>query len=62
MQITVDLDHLAFAILHSGFCREGLGGCSCETCGVIRRRMDEIASEEAMKWYDEHYPPPGGLL
>jgi hypothetical protein len=55
------IEHLAFSILHGTFDINGLGGCSCEICCKIRIKITEIAKEEATKFYNEHYPPPGGF-
>ena len=57
-----DLEHLAFSILHGTFNPESPGGCSCELCKQLRDKIDELCKEEAAKFYDEHYPPPGGFL
>jgi hypothetical protein len=53
--------HLAFSILHGTFNMNGTGGCSCENCCKIRIKIAEICKEEAAKFYNEHYPPPGGF-
>jgi hypothetical protein len=57
-----DLEHLAFSILHGTFNSESPGGCSCESCKILLAKIDELAAEEATKFYNEHYPPPGGFL
>ena len=58
----IDLEHLAFSILHGTFDPNSPGGCSCEKCEVIRKQIDILCKEEAAKFYNEHYPPPGGVL
>lgn len=57
-----DLEHLAFSITHGTFDRESPGGCSCNLCQQLLKKIDELQKEEATKFYNEHYPPPGGLL
>ena len=57
-----EIDHLAFSILHGTFNPDSPGGCSCDTCQAIRKRIEELREAEAAKFYNEHYPPPGGLL
>jgi hypothetical protein len=58
---TEEIDHLAFSIMHGSFV-QGQGGCSCTECTAIRESIDRQCKEEAAKFYNEHYPPPGGLL
>lgn len=63
MQLSnTELEHLAFSILHGTFNPDSPGGCGCDTCTAIRSKMDELCKEEAARFYDKHYPPPGGLL
>jgi hypothetical protein len=57
---SVDLVHIAWVILHGGF--EGPGGCSCDDCKDIREHLEQQRNEEAAAFYEEHYPPAGGLL
>jgi hypothetical protein len=57
-----EVDHLAFSILHGTFDRDSPGGCSCEDCQHILKRTELMRREEAAAFYDEHYPPVGGLL
>jgi hypothetical protein len=57
-----DIEHLAFSILHGTFNADSPGGCSCKLCAAIRNKIDELCREEAARFYEEHYPPPGGLL
>jgi hypothetical protein len=57
-----DLQHLAFSILHGTFNRESPGGCGCDLCRRLLQRIDELEKDEAAKFYNEHYPPPGGFL
>lgn len=57
-----DIEHLAFSILHGTFDVDSPGGCSCELCTAIRNKIDELCKDAAAEFYDEHYPPPGGLL
>lgn len=56
------LEHLAFSILHGTFDANSPGGCSCPDCTKLRNKIDELCKEEATRFYNEHYPPPGGLL
>jgi len=57
-----DIEHLAFSILHGTFNNDSMGGCSCDLCTQIRDKIEELCKEEATKFYNEHYPPQGGLL
>lgn len=57
-----DIEHLAFSIIHGTFDPNSPGGCSCELCSKISKRIEELCKEEADRFYSEHYPPPGGLL
>lgn len=56
-----EVDHLAFAILHGTFNLDTPGGCSCEDCQRILKRIELMMNEEAARFYNEHYPPVGGL-
>ena len=62
MIATDDLEHLAFSILHGTFGRESPGWCSCTVCAALSVKIDDLCKEEADKFYNEHYPPPGGLM
>jgi hypothetical protein len=59
---SIDLTHLAFSILHGTFNADSPGGCSCDLCSELRKTIDDLCKEEAAKFYEEHYPPQGGLL
>lgn len=57
-----DIKHLAFSILHGTFNMDSPGGCSCELCRQLLDQIKEQCGDEAAKFYNEHYPPPGGFL
>jgi len=56
-----EIEHLSFSILHGTFDPEIPGGCSCDFCTTIRLQIVKLKNEEAAKFYNEHYPPPGGF-
>jgi hypothetical protein len=60
--LDTEVDHLAYSILHGTFERESPGGCSCRDCTHIWERIELLKSAEAAAFYEEHYPPSGGLL
>jgi len=58
-----DIDHLAFSISHGTFdSNPSTGGCSCELCTELRKKIEALRSKEATDYYNEHYPPTGGFL
>jgi len=50
--ITVpELNHLAWVIVHNGLEPEkGFGGCSCDTCSLLRDCMKTIRDKEAQEY------------
>jgi hypothetical protein len=57
-----EIRHLAFSILHGTFDLASSGGCSCPDCSILLDTIHDLCREEAASFYDEHYPPPGGLI
>ena len=50
--ITVpELNHLAWVIVHNGLePNSGFGGCSCDTCSLLRDCMKAIREKEAQEY------------
>lgn len=43
-----ELNHLAWVLVHNGLEPEsGFGGCSCDTCSLLRDIMKDIRKREA---------------
>lgn len=61
MMAVYDIKHLAFSIIHGAFDQNSPGGCSCELCQKLLKTIEEMRKNEAADYYNEHYPPVGGL-
>jgi len=50
-----DLEHIAYSFVHGGFDPYAPGGCSCDICVFLRKKVQIIRRNEAKEAYEAKY-------